>query len=428
MAEDDIYRSRKKYEHFKADLKNFVIPPVQRKYKGKYFCRNPENINYFKQMFIYFEAKDISYIRRYRILQSMKFIANHATKNLRDCDRNDVNMIMANMHNVYISPKSKETFIHDIKYIWKILFPEMDDKGRPDDSIVPYQVRHLSARIDKSRQKIRKDKFSWEEFEKLVSYFNNDPRIQAYLTLSLESLARPQELLYLKVGDVECYKNYAKIFISEHGKEGVGLLQCIDSYPYILKWLNIHPLKHDKQAFLFINTGSNNRCKQMKPTNVNKFIRKACVELNIDKPITCYSLKRNGVTMRRLRGESDVEIQHAARWTSTKQLKTYDLSSQDEAFKIALQKRGLITLDENLSELPKTKICPFCEETIGFSETFCPKCKHPLERNFVLNEKEKDEEIQRLRQSVSNMNSQFENIKNELMQELTREILKAKSG
>ena len=76
-----------------------------------------------------------------------------------------------------------------------------------------------------------------------------------------------------------------------------------------------------------------NRCKQMKPKNVNKMIRKACKDLQIDKPITCYSLKRNGVTMRRLRGESDVEIQHAARWTSTKQLKTYDLSSQDEAFK-----------------------------------------------------------------------------------------------
>ena len=36
---------------------------------------------------------------------------------------------------------------------------------------------------DKSKQRLRRDKLSWEEFEKLVDYFSNDPRIQAYLTL-----------------------------------------------------------------------------------------------------------------------------------------------------------------------------------------------------------------------------------------------------
>jgi len=428
MAEDDIYGSRHKYEHFKNNLEDFALPPSQRKYRGKYWCKNPENLEYFKQMFIHFEAKDLSFIRRYRVLQSMKLIVTHTPKNLMDCNRNDINIILAKMHTVYASPKSKETFILDLKYMWKILFPESDDKGRPDDTIVPYPVRHLCSKIDKSRQKIRKDKFSWDEFEKIVCYFSDEPRMQAYLTVSLESLARPQELLYLKLSDIECFKNYAKIFISEHGKEGVGLLQCIDSYPYLLKWLDVHPLKHDKKAFLFVNTGSTNRCKQMKPKNVNKMIRKACKELNIDKPITCYSLKRNGVTMRRLRGESDVEIQHAARWSSTKQLQTYDLSSQDEAFKIALEKRGLLDSDKKAKATLETKTCPFCNATVGFNEFLCPRCKHLVDRKNILNEKEKDEEIHRLRKSLLTMNNQIKNIKQELLQELTQQILNAKSG
>ncbi len=427
MAEDDIYKSKIRYERFKSNLKSFKLQPSAENRKCKYYCNNPENIKYFQQLFNNFQAKDVSFIRRIRVLQTMKFIVNFTKKNLKDCEREDINQIMAFMHNTYNSPKSKVTFIKDLKYIWKVILPETDEKGRPDETIFPYVVRHISGKIDKSRQKLRKDKLTMDEFEQIINYFSNEPRVQAFLTLSLESLARPQELLYVKIGDVELHNNYAKIFISEHGKEGVGILQCIDSYPYLIKWLEVHPLNQDKQAFLFINTGTTNTCQQLKPNNINKMIRKACKDLNIYKPITCYSLKRNGVTIRRLRGESDMEIQHAARWTSTKQLKTYDLSNQDEAFKIALQKRGLIKSDDNSSEAIKAKTCPFCKENIGFHEMICPKCKHLVDRNKILSEKQKDEEIQDLKDSIKNMNDHFKIMKQELLQELSQEIIQIKT-
>ncbi len=415
MAEDDIYGSKARYEHFKNNLDSFATSPSEKNTRRKYYCKNSANIEYFKQLFIHFEAKDLSYIRRMRILQTMKFIVYSTTKNLTDCTRKDIDKIMALMHETYGSPKSKETFIKDLKLIWKILFPEPDERGRPDETIVPYAVRHLSGKIDKSRQRLREDKLTWEEFEKIVSYFSSDPRIQAYLTLSLESLGRPQELLYLKIGDVEPYDSYAKIFISEHGKEGVGILQCIDSYPYLIKWLDQHPQKNSKKAYLFINTGNTNTLKQLKPSNINKMLRKACKDLTIDKPITCYSLKRNGVTLRRLRGESDMEIQHAARWTSTKQLKTYDLSSQDEAFKLALEKRGLVKSDKKSKDNLKTKTCLFCDEKAGFGEISCPKCKRPLDRNIILEQKKKDEEIEQLKQTIKNF-------KQEVLSELSQQI------
>ncbi len=38
--------------------------------------------------------------------------------------------------------------------------------------------------------------------------------------------------------DVELHDNYAKVYLSEHGKEGVhGFLRCIDSFPYLVRWL-----------------------------------------------------------------------------------------------------------------------------------------------------------------------------------------------
>ena len=195
--------------------------------------------------------------------------------------------------------------------MWKTLFFERDEKGLPDDTRIPYVVRHLKTRAERSRERGREDRLTLEEFEKLVVYFSKDPRLQAYLTLAFESLARPQELLYLRIKDVQFFDDFAKIYVSQHGKEGTKLIQCIDSFLYVQKWFRIHPNRRSKDAYLFTTHGGN---KQLTPYNINKMLRVACKNLGIDKRITCYSLKRNGVTFRRLRGESDVEIQHAAGW------------------------------------------------------------------------------------------------------------------
>ncbi len=431
MAEDDIYGSKHKYERLKISLNSLLVEPSARKNAkgshGKYICKNPENLNYFKALFAYFESKDISNIRRVRLLQSMRLICHLASKNLAACTREDINEIVSAMHNIYNTPKSKQTFIFDLKYFWRILFPEKDAQGRADETIVPYVVRHLSGKMDKSREKLRRDKLTYEEIERLVNYFSNEPRIQAYLTISLESLARPQELVYIRLRDIELYDNYAKMYIGEHGKEGVGLLQCIDSYPYLLKWLDVHPLKKDKDAFLFLNTGNANCMGQLKPQNINKLIRKACRDLQIEKPVTCYSLKRNGVTIRRLRGETDMEIQHAARWTSIKQLRTYDLTNQEEAFKRELEKRGIIPASDKGTLLIQR--CAFCDKNAGFGEVICSQCKRPLDRSAILSEEKHNKtEIQQLKEHVSQLTDRLESIKAQLIPELMKEILENKNN
>jgi len=148
--------------------------------------------------------------------------------------------------------------------------------------------------------------------------------------------------------------------------------------------------------------------------------------LKLNKPITCYSLKRNGVTFARLRGESDVEIQHRARWTSTKQLKTYDLSSQEDSFRIALAKRGLIKDDKYKEFLPRTKTCLFCGfDKIGFTEDTCPKCLHVIDKEKIKQGMEflNMESVQKLFKIITKLQEDVENIKNNQKEKtITREL------
>lgn len=402
MPENDIYNNKGKYERFKDNLSNILEPVKLNDAKGKkhYYCKNKKNLVYFETLMGKFEARDLSFVRRLRLLNQLKLITFATKKNLKDCDRQDIDSIMKFMHERYKSPKSKADFVIDIKHIWKQLFPEKDERGQIDETITPYAVRHLSGKIDKSREKAKNDRLSYEEFERIVAYYNNNPKMQAYLTLALESLGRPQELLYLRLKDIEFYDNYAKIHLSEHGKEGIGILQCVDSFPYILKWYNSHPLNKDDNALLFIGDKSH---KQLTPFSINKYLKTACKNISINKSVTCYSFKRNGVTFRRLAGESDLEIQHAARWTSSKQLHTYDKSTQEDAFKLALIRKGIVkdTSPQGRKRILETKVCSFCDEMVGFSVEICPKCKHFLDRGKIKAQIESTDKFQQQIQELT---------------------------
>ena len=178
--------------------------------------------------------------------------------------------------------------------------------------------------------------------------------------------------------------------MSSHGKEGTKFLQCIDSYPYLMKWYEQHPYQGDPEAFLFIARGEPYRC--LTPPNINKKLKTACKRLGIQRNITAYSLKRNGVTFRRLRGDSDVEIQHVAGWTSTKQLQTYDLSNAEDSFRGQLARRGLIDADEHAPVPQETKTC-ICGATVGFADRLCRRCKRVVDSKQIAEDVRADQEI-----------------------------------
>jgi hypothetical protein len=406
MADNDIYNSKGRYEQFRSNLKLYLDKPSgQRKYQ----IQNKNNLTYFSKLMTRFEAADISYIRRLRLLRSFLIVCHAIEKDLSEVNRDDIDkmVIFANQQNT--GAKTKKDFITDLKHMWKIILPEKDEQGRIDDTVIPYVVRHLSSKVDKSREKMRKDRLTMDEFEKLIGSFGNDARMQAVLALIMESLGRPQELLGRNIEDMELHENYAKVYIAEHGKEGVGFLRCIDSFYYVSKWLNEHPLKHNPKAPLFINLGTRGKYERLKPIAANKLIREKCRMLGINKPITLYSFKRNGVTLSRLRGDSDVDIQHRARWTSTRQLKTYDLSTQDDSFTIELIKRGIIKQDKKYAEVkPLSRKCMFCSFDNGIAEKVCANCKRLLDRTAIeQEEKKKEEESKLLREEMTKIKAQL---------------------
>lgn len=413
MAENDIYNSQKRYEKLKVNLSGYLSPPTgHRKYQIKY----GDNLQYFRKVCKKLETFDNSYIRRIRLVRNLLIICHYIEKDLAEATRDDIDYMIRKSFDHNRSNESKRPFILDVRYIWRLLFPDTDVHGREDDSVIPYVVRHLRTHMDKSTQKLRGDRLTWDEYQTLLNVFSDDIRMQALISLAVESLGRPQELLGRKMKDIELYDGYAKVIISEHGKEGIGILRCIDSYYYVSQWYNQHPLKGDPEAFFFINTGRRGKYKQYKPDAANKLIRERCEIAGIKKRITLYSLKRNGVTFCRMRGDSDVDIQHRARWSSTKQLKTYDLSHHEDSFRKELISRGIIDANKKQDIVTgRTKQCVFCHAENGLSESLCCQCNRPLDREHI------EQAIEKESSMTLTLQSQLEEMRSCMQQMMARE-------
>ncbi len=416
LADDDIYGSKKSYERTVSNIHEFSLPvnkrTVPQRGIRRYQCTIPANMQYWQVLFDHFEARDLSYIRRLRLINSFKLIIHHAHTDLRSVDaasdRQAIDGIVREARKT-LNPSSTSCLVTDLKFVWKVLFPAKDVQGRPDEHETPYCVRHLSTKIDRSRQKMRNDRLEVNEFLRIVDSFSDDPRLQAYITLGYESLGRPQELLSRRIKDVKLHDNYAVVYISEHGKEGVGILQSIESYPYLTKWLDQHPQRADQEAFLFPTIGAGSKYGPLRPEGVNKSLRQRCAVLGIKKKITCYSLKRNGVSDLRLRGESDKQIQARARWTTTRQLNVYDITSQEEALKAQLIKKGIIPPDKEHAILaPVTKHCTYCNAINSVTSKTCVKCTRLLYREDVEAEQKKQQE--QASQATLALNQRLENM------------------
>ncbi len=118
MAEDDIYGNKAIYENFKKNIHEICLSNevVNTRFRHRiYYCKNHENLKYFTKLINYFENLDLSYIRRIRILRALTFISNFVTKDLSECEREDIDLLLPEIH------KTTITDIKHTSYMEKVL-------------------------------------------------------------------------------------------------------------------------------------------------------------------------------------------------------------------------------------------------------------------------------------------------------------------
>jgi integrase len=262
-------------------------------------------------------------------------------------------------------------------------------------------------------------------------------RDKCYHSMTLDTSARPHELLNLKIKDVK-FKissegiQYAEITVK--GKTGSRTLPLIDSIPYIKEWILNHPEGQNPDCWLFVSlSDKNNTFPQLLVNGMLKrykkrykyFFRellkdesipdpdKAFIKNMLTKPFNIYIHRHFSLTEKSKMNLNEHMLRNHAGWSMTSKMpQRYLHYFGSESSKSILRLKGIIKESEEMeNNLLKPRHCPNCNESNIPASKFCIKCKMILSYDSytetLQKQKQKDNDIDELKRSVAFLANKF---------------------
>jgi len=251
----------------------------------------------------------------------------------------------------------------------------------------PDIVKWIKTRIKKNNQKKPEQILTIEEIELLASKANN-PRDRALVLTLYESGCRISELLNMKIKDVVFDQYGCYILVS--GKTGWRRVRVIEYSKDLLKWLDIHPLKNNPEAYIWVTQF--NPKKVLTPNGVNQILKNLAKKAGITKPVHPHAFRHARAT-HLAKHLPEAVMKKYFGWTMDSKMASiyYHLSGRD-VDEALLKVYGYEPKKEDKS-VP-LRICPHCGEANTFLSHFCRKCNSPLD--LSLEWKEKDEAVAKI--------------------------------
>jgi integrase len=109
-----------------------------------------------------------------------------------------------------------------------------------------------------------------------------------------ESGCRVGELLTLRVRHVKFDKNGARLIVD--GKTEMRRLIIVASSPYLAAWLNVHPMRDDPDAVLWLGIGTANQDQPLDYPSVRKMIRETARRAGVRKAVNPHLFRHSRAT------------------------------------------------------------------------------------------------------------------------------------
>lgn len=265
----------------------------------------------------------------------------------------------------------------------------------PDDDECPKLWRKIEFKKIDWNKKLKDKWLTEEEFYRLLEWVDN-LRDKAFFCVGVEGGLRPGELLGICIKDCKHESYGFKVTVS--GKTGTRTVPIVLFASILRNWLNHHPLKHDKDAPLWIQRSSYG-FERISYSAMNKYhLKRYCalagvyrwktvVDKKTGQPkqinvISLHYLRHTKVTWTAKNRKVHIGIKQANEmfgWTqnSSMFLRYSHLAGQDseDAF---LALAGLKKdAEDKPSVLAQTK-CLNCGELNSVGSMFCASCGYPL--------------------------------------------------
>ena len=288
------------------------------------------------------------------VLESMDKV-----KSLDKCSENDLKKIIGNLK---VTEKTASLYKVYLKNYFRW-------KGEPD-KIAWIKCKKIKTHIKED------DLLTSDEIKKMLATCQH-PREAALISILSESACRISEALNLNIYDLSKVDYGFKMRIRE-GKTGSRDIALINSVPHIMQWLNIHPLKNEENAPLFVNLGTRAHHERMIGTAARKQIREIAKKAGIKRNVHPHLFRHSTLTNLASDGMQESILRKLAGWSGSSDMPAvYIHVGNKDVEQAQLARQGKAAAQQHLSQSPLTKECPNCHKDMPIEAQYCTNCsKH----------------------------------------------------
>ena len=325
--------------------------------------------------------------RRIKLIGSLIILAQRLGKDFDQVTKDDLKDIVMKIEGRDdYSPWTKQSYKVIIKKFYKWLAFGDEAKSKVE---YPPIVSWLNCGMKRKDQpKVKASDLMTEEDVKKLMDVAEHPRDKAFISMLYELGARIGEIggIFIR----ELTRDQYGYVIDLEGKTGHRTPRIVIADPYITTWLNVHPLRDNQDAPLWVMIGKRDKGKRMMYGAFRALILRMVKRAGIKKRVYHHLFRHTRVTHLLLRKEiNEAQAKVYFGWMPhSTMLSEYSHLISSDVNTAILEMHGIHTKEKKESLL-KPKQCPRCSSVNSRDSLFCQKCSSILDVNTAL---ELDEE------------------------------------
>jgi len=372
----EIYSNRAKC--FELELKRIEEANISH--------RNKELITQFHN---YMFSKNCGPLRVVKLSSQLRRICPKLQKNLDKLNRLDLTgLISLYKQDISLSDATKSDYKRVLKQFFK-WFKEEDPRVDSKNDNIRYEANKFYKFIEtevstgyKLKQADPNTIISDDDCMQLLEFGCRTVREKAFVSLLHESGCRIGEFLNIKIGDIEVKESHAEIRVN--GKTGMRIIFIAKSIPHLLRHLDVHPYKENKQSYLWLSEAQHNRYEPIKHRGSQKLIDKCFERAKLEKKHNLHWFRHSRSTILAPKLTESMLCKYMGWSIGSRQVRTYSHLSVKQLEDVMLTLNGIKSKED---EIDKPVKC-ICGTLINQKERYCYKCFKPLKVETVIQDQE----------------------------------------
>ncbi len=324
------------------------------------------------EFYEYLGAEGISKGRIAKYLYHMHKICEISKIPFNEMNKKDIIGIVSVIERRDYSPHTK----HDYKIALKRFFHWL--KGT---KVYPEEVEWIKSTLKNCNSKLPDDLLADEDIKKLVGAANH-PRNKAMVSFLFESGCRIGEMLSVKLKHLS-FDKFGCLAILD-GKTGMRKIRIVACVPHLSLWIENHPFKDDKEAYLWVSINNQNRKTPILYQNVSFLLKKLAKRAGVTKKVNPHNFRHSRATQM-ANHLTDSQMDHYFGWVQGSKMPSVYVHLSGRDMDDAILKMNGIKIEETEKKnhfAPQT--CLRCEKQNSPTNKICTRCGSPLDSEAAM--------------------------------------------